>query len=223
MEQELKALIEEYRDLVKGCIDRVDELESMLMDGLLNPVRQEMERAELKRRKDAFVEEVGDKLSVFDKKLRIIEKNPDFSLNDVAFDEYDNLEVNEGEEKPTATEFADKMVELVTEQINELTNALNAADSPEEVEEKAEEAKEAIDEAVEEKKEELEGTDVKGEGEEKVEVEVKEGEDNKEPSEEEVEETEEKKTESEELTEEDKEELRRMKENLHRAMGVYGA
>lgn len=211
MDEELRGLIEEYRDLVQACIDHVDELESMVMDGILNPVKQEMERAELMQRKEEFMREVGDKLSVFDKKLRIIEHNPEFSLNDVAFDEYDNMKVAEGEEKPTPTEFADKLVESVTEQIAELTEALNNADTTEEAQTIADEAKDVIDNAVEEKKEEIKSEENGGVEKpaedlekEKVEVDV------------DVDEN------GEELSEDDKEELERMKENVRKALGVYG-
>lgn len=214
--EELIELVNGYRDLVGQCIDRVDELESMIMDGILNPVKQEIERADLKARKDAFVNEIGDKLSVFDKKLRVIEQKPDLSLNDIAFDEYEKLEAPEDDpdwQKPTASEFADAFAKDTQAKIDNFMAELANADSKEEVAEVAEEAKAAIDEAAEEQADKVEA-DPEAEVEVKVESEEEKPEEEK--SEEVVVED------SEELSDEDKEELERMRENVRKALGVYG-
>lgn len=214
--EELIELVNGYRDLVGQCIEHVDELESMIMDGILNPVRQEIEKANLKARKDAFVSEIGDKLSVFDKKLRVIEQKPDLSLNDIAFEQYENLKAPEDDpdwQKPTASEFADAFAKDTQTKIDNFMAELANADSKEEVAEVAEEAKEAIDEAAEEKADEVDSDEVdSNEVESEVEVKIE-----SEPEEEKSEEVD-----SEELSDEDKEELERMRENVRKALGVYG-
>lgn len=219
--EELIELVNGYRDLVGQCIEHVDELESMIMDGILNPVRQEIEKANLKARKDAFVNEVGDKLSVFDKKLRVIEQKPDLSLNDIAFEQYENLTAPEDDpdwQKPTASEFADAFAKDTQAKIDNFMAELANADSKEEVAEVAEEAKEAIDEAAEEKADEVESDKVEADPEAEVEVKVESEE--KKPEEDKSEEV--VVEDSEELSDEDKEELERMRENVRKALGVYG-
>lgn len=197
-------VVKEYRDIVGACIDHVNELDSIVIDGLINPVTREMEAMDLKQRKDAFLAEAGDKLSKFDRKLSAIEGKP-VSLNDIAFDEYSNLQMPEGVEKPSITEFVDKEVEMVSEQINNILGALQEAETTEEVEQIAEEAKEVIENAAEEKKEEVK----EEEGEKKEEAPAVEGEV-----------VIEKKEEEEEPKKKSDEDI--IKENLKKAMAIYG-
>lgn len=171
--ENLKEIVSEYNNIVKDVIDKVDENDKILYDGILNPVKAEWEAKVLEDKQKAFRDEVGERLSKLNDKIRFIEDDPEFDLVDTAFEEYDKFEPEEGMEKPSATEWTDKALEglipAVEEKLQEkldkakaMTELLANAETKEEVkeaEEKAEEVKEeiadAIDEAVEDKKEEV--------------------------------------------------------------------
>ena len=171
--ENLKEIVSEYNNIVKDVIDKVDENDKILYDGILNPVKAEWEAKVLEDKQKAFRDEVGERLSKLNDKIRFIEDDPEFDLVDTAFEEYNNFQPEEGMEKPSATEWTDKALEglipAVEQKLQEkldkakaMTELLANAETKEEVkeaEEKAEEVKEeitdAIDEAVEDKKEEV--------------------------------------------------------------------
>jgi hypothetical protein len=171
--ENLKEIVSEYNNIVRDVIDRVDENDNLLYNGILNPLKADIEGRELKERQDNFRNEVGERLSKLNDKIRFIEDDPEFDLVNTAFEEYDKFEPEEGMEKPSATEWTDKALESLEPEVEArlqekldkakaMTELLANAETKEEVkeaEEKAEEVKEeiadAIDEAVEDKKEEV--------------------------------------------------------------------
>lgn len=104
----------------KALEERVNKLESMLFDEILEPARLALEEDDRNRRFDEFNGKYGEKLSAFDKVLGAAEGNPDFSMARSAFDEYEKLP----EPRPEQDVFVDGLIETVEEQIDSIKESL---------------------------------------------------------------------------------------------------
>ena len=100
--------------------ERVNKLESMIFDEILEPARLALEADDKERRFGEFNEKYGERLGAFDKVLGAAEGNPDFSMARTAFDEYDKLP----EPKPEEDVFVDGLIETVEEQIDSIKESL---------------------------------------------------------------------------------------------------
>lgn len=100
--------------------ERVNKLESMIFDEILEPARLALEADDKERRFGEFNEKYGERLGAFDKVLGAAEGNPDFSMARSAFDEYDKLP----EPKPEEDVFVDGLIETVEEQIDSIKESL---------------------------------------------------------------------------------------------------
>lgn len=134
MENEIYDILNSYKeaiDVILGRCDelvnankareeRVNKLEGMLFDEILEPARLALEEDDRNRRFDEFNGKYGEKLSAFDKVLGAAEGNPDFSMARSAFDEYEKLP----EPRPEQDVFVDGLIETVEEQIDSIKESL---------------------------------------------------------------------------------------------------
>ena len=103
--------------------DRINKLESILFDEILEPARLALEADDKERRFEDFSGKYGERLGAFDKVLGAAEGNPEFSLARSAFDEYDKLP----EPKPDEGMYVDGLIETVEEQIDSIKESLGLA------------------------------------------------------------------------------------------------
>jgi hypothetical protein len=104
----------------KALEERVNKVESILFDEILEPARLALEADEKDRRFGEFNEKYGERLGAFDKILGAAEGNPDFSMAKTAFDEYEKLP----EPKVEEDVFVDGLIETVEEQIDSIKESL---------------------------------------------------------------------------------------------------
>jgi hypothetical protein len=137
MENEIYDILNSYKEAIDVLLSRCDELvkanqaqeerlnklESMLFDEILEPARLALEEDERNQRFDEFNGKYGEKLGAFDKILGAAEGNPDFSMAKSAFDEYEKLP----EPRPEQDVFVDGLIETVEEQIDSIKESLGIA------------------------------------------------------------------------------------------------
>lgn len=104
----------------KALEDRMNKIESILFDEILEPARQALEADETERRFGEWNDKYGERLSAFDKVLSAAEGNPDFSMARSAFDEYEKIP----EPRPESDVFVDGLVEEVEKQIDGIKESL---------------------------------------------------------------------------------------------------
>ena len=103
--------------------ERINKLESMLFDEILEPARLSLEEDEKNRRFEEFNGKYGERLGAYDKVMSAAEGNPEFSLARSAFDEYEKLP----EPRPEEDVFVDGLIETVEEQIDSIKESLGLA------------------------------------------------------------------------------------------------
>ena len=103
--------------------ERINKLNSMLFDEILEPARLAMEADDKERRFNEFNEKYGERLGAYDKVLGAAEGNPEFSMARTAFDEYENIP----EPRPEADTYVDGLIETVEEQIDSIKESLGIA------------------------------------------------------------------------------------------------
>ena len=119
-------LLEKVDGVVKEVHDveeRVNALESMIYDEILEPTRQAMDAQAKEERFNDFNDKYGEKLGAYDKVLGAAEGNPEFSLSRSAFDEYEKLP----EPRPEAEAFVEELVKTVDGQIDDIKSSLGLA------------------------------------------------------------------------------------------------
>ena len=133
-EENIYEILNSYKDAIDVLLSRCDELvsqnkaleerqnkiESILFDEILEPARLALEADEKDRRFGEFNEKYGERLGAFDKVLGAAEGNPDFSMAKTAFDEYEKLP----EPKVEEDVFVDGLIETVEEQIDSIKESL---------------------------------------------------------------------------------------------------
>ena len=100
-EEQIFEILNSYKDAIDVLLTRCDEivnqnraleermnkLESIIFDEILEPARLALEADDRDRRFGEFNEKYGERLGAFDKVLGAAEGNPDFSMAKTAFDE----------------------------------------------------------------------------------------------------------------------------------------
>ena len=134
MENDIYEILNSYKDAIDVLLSRCDELvnqnkaleervnkvESILFDEILEPARLALEADDKERRFGEFNDKYGEKLGAFDKILGAAEGNPDFSMARSAFDEYEKIP----EPRPEEDVFVDGLIETVEEQIDSIKESL---------------------------------------------------------------------------------------------------
>ena len=133
-EEQIFEILNSYKDAIDVLLTRCDELvnqnkaleermnkmESILFDEILEPARQALEADETERRFGEWNDKYGERLGAFDKVLAAAEGNPDFSMARSAFDEYEKIP----EPRPESDVFVDGLVEEVEKQIDGIKESL---------------------------------------------------------------------------------------------------
>jgi hypothetical protein len=134
MEENIYEILNSYKDAIDVILGRLDEaneknheleervnkLESILFDEILEPARLSLEEDDRNRRFGEFSEKYGDRLSPFDKVIGAAEGDPEFSLARKAFDDYNELP----EPRPDEDVYVDGVIETVEEQIESIKESL---------------------------------------------------------------------------------------------------
>lgn len=100
--------------------DRVDQLDSVIFDGLIGPANEQIAQQEYDDALSDFRCKFGEKLEKFDS-LAKAEEGDDFDLIKKAFDDY-----NEHDYPLSPSEYIDKRVEQFEEKAKALAEAANA-------------------------------------------------------------------------------------------------
>lgn len=114
------ARLEEMDKMYHGTDERLDKLESVIYDEILEPTRLAMEAQEKEGRFNDFNEKYGERLGAYDKVIGAAEGNPDFSMVREAFDNYEELP----EPRPESDAFVDGLIETVEAQIDGIKESL---------------------------------------------------------------------------------------------------
>ena len=134
MENEIYDILNSYKEAIDLLLNRCDELvkagaeqaerisklESMLFDEILEPARLAMEADDKERRFNEFNEKYGEKLGAYDKVIGAAEGNPEFSMARNVFDNYENIP----EPRPETDEYVDSVIEAVEGQIDSIKESL---------------------------------------------------------------------------------------------------
>ena len=137
MENEIYDILNSYKEAIdvllsrcdelvnanQALTDRVNKLEGILFDEILEPARLALEADDKERRFGEFSDKYGERLGAFDKVLGAAEGNPDFSMARNAFDEYEKLP----EPRPEQDVFVDGLIETVEGQIESIKESLGLA------------------------------------------------------------------------------------------------
>ena len=119
----IDVLLNRCDELVKAGAEqaeRINKLESILFDEILEPARLALEADAKEQRFGEFSDKYGERLGAYDKVIGAAEGNPDFSMARSAFDEYENLP----EPRPEQDVFVDGLIETVEEQIDSIKESL---------------------------------------------------------------------------------------------------
>lgn len=119
----IDVLLSRCDELVKAGAaqeERLNKLESILFDEILEPARLALEADAKEQRFGEFSDKYGERLGAYDKVIGAAEGNPDFSMARSAFDEYENLP----EPRPEQDVFVDGLIETVEEQIDSIKESL---------------------------------------------------------------------------------------------------
>ena len=182
-------VLSEYKDALNYLVEKVDtlgqenetlrnqvgDLENTLFRDILEPAQKAMDEADTNERFNQFSDKYGEQLNPLAEQVNNIEGEGSDFLR-AAFDGYDQMEVPEGEEKPTDDEYVETLVEKTTEKINAIKSALGVDNVEIKVDEDGEtEVKADGEDVTEEVTDEMENPD-NVEVEEKVKEEVAPGE-----------------------------------------------
>ena len=150
MENEIYDILNSYKEAIdvllsrcdelvnanQALTDRVNKLEGILFDEILEPARLALEADDKERRFGEFSDKYGERLGAFDKVLGAAEGNPDFSMARNAFDEYEKLPEPRNafdeyeklpEPRPEQDVFVDGLIETVEGQIESIKESLGLA------------------------------------------------------------------------------------------------
>jgi len=119
----IDVLLSRCDELVKAGAaqeERLNKLESILFDEILEPARLALEADAKEQRFGEFNDKYGERLGAYDKVIGAAEGNPDFSMARSAFDEYETLP----EPRPEQDVFVDGLIETVEEQIDSIKESL---------------------------------------------------------------------------------------------------
>ena len=134
-EQKLNEILTSYRDainaliermdaqdeMVKAVVEKVDGLNSLIFDEVINPAREAMNQNIYETGLNDFGDRYKDKLASYNEKLRPIE-GEDFDIVKQAYDGYNSIEG----EKPDEAMYVDELIKVVDKQLEDIRNAIGA-------------------------------------------------------------------------------------------------
>ena len=134
-EQKLNEILTSYRDainaliermdaqdeMVKAVVEKVDGLNSLIFDEVINPAREAMNQSIYETGLNDFGNRYKDKLASYNEKLRPIE-GEDFDIVKQAYDGYNSIEG----EKPDEAMYVDELIKVVDKQLDDIRSAIGA-------------------------------------------------------------------------------------------------
>lgn len=134
-EQKLNEILTSYRDavnaliermdaqdeMVKAVVEKVDGLNSLIFDEVINPAREAMNQCIYETGLNDFGNRYKDKLASYNEKLRPIE-GEDFDIVKQAYDGYNSIEG----EKPDEAMYVDELIKVVDKQLDDIRSAIGA-------------------------------------------------------------------------------------------------
>ena len=134
-EQKLNEILTSYRDainaliermdaqdeMVKAVVEKVDGLNSLIFDEVINPAREAMNQSIYETGLNDFGNRYKDKLASYNEKLRPIE-GEDFDIVKQAYDGYNSIEG----EKPDEALYVDELIKVVDKQLEDIRSAIGA-------------------------------------------------------------------------------------------------
>ena len=134
-EQKLNEILTSYRDainaliermdaqdeMVKAVVEKVDGLNSLIFDEVINPAREAMNQSIYETGLNDFGNRYKDKLASYNDKLRPIE-GEDFDIVKQAYDGYNSIEG----EKPDEAMYVDELIKVVDKQLDDIRSAIGA-------------------------------------------------------------------------------------------------
>lgn len=134
-EQKLNEILTSYRDainaliermdaqdeMVKAVVEKVDGLNSLIFDEVINPAREAMNQSIYETGLNDFGNRYKDKLESYNEKLRPIE-GEDFDIVKQAYDGYNSIEG----EKPDEAMYVDELIKVVDKQLEDIRSAIGA-------------------------------------------------------------------------------------------------
>ena len=134
-EQKLNDILTSYRDainaliermdaqdeMVKAVVEKVDGLNSLIFDEVINPAREAMNQSIYETGLNDFGDRYKDKLESYNEKLRPIE-GEDFDIVKQAYDGYNSIEG----EKPDEAMYVDELIKVVDKQLDDIRSAIGA-------------------------------------------------------------------------------------------------
>ena len=134
-EQKLNEILTSYRDainaliermdaqdeMVKAVVEKVDGLNSLIFDEVINPAREAMNQSIYETGLNDFGDRYKDKLASYNEKLRPIE-GEDFDIVKQAYDGYNSIEG----EKPDEAMYVDELIKVVDKQLEDIRTAIGA-------------------------------------------------------------------------------------------------
>lgn len=134
-EQKLNEILTSYRDainaliermdaqdeMVKAVVEKVDGLNSLIFDEVINPAREAMNQSIYETGLNDFGDRYKDKLESYNEKLRPIE-GEDFDIVKQAYDGYNSIEG----EKPDEAMYVDELIKVVDKQLDDIRSAIGA-------------------------------------------------------------------------------------------------
>ena len=134
MDNEIYEILNSYKEAIDVLLSRCDELvnqnkaleermnklESILFDEILEPARLALEADDKERRFGEWNDKYGERLGAYDKVLGAAEGDPNFSMARTAFDNYETIP----EPKPEEEVYVDSVIETVEDQIESIKESL---------------------------------------------------------------------------------------------------
>lgn len=125
MENEMMNDVKELINILVTKIDalenRVNEMENVLFNDLLNPIKEAYDKADYDDRLNTFKDTYSEKFAPIEPQVKAVE-GEDFDIAKNTFDDYN--EDNKGMEE---AQYVDAVVETVTTQLEEIKAKLNEA------------------------------------------------------------------------------------------------
>ena len=120
----IKALVDSYKHLG----EEVAEIRAMIMDNLINPIKEEFDHMQYEDALSDFRCKHAEKLEPFSDKLKALEKDDSFDIVKKAFDDFSGRK--DGMEEDV---YVDKLASKIQEQLDDIAGIFGV--KPEEIEE----------------------------------------------------------------------------------------
>lgn len=138
MDDQIYEVLQSYKDAIDLLLTKVDQLEQekvalsesftelqkLVVDNLLNPIKEATDNYEREERFADFEDNYGEKFEPYAEPMKKIEGDEDYNLTRDAFDQYEQLE----EPKPEMDDYVDEVIKGVDEKITAIKEIFGVAE-----------------------------------------------------------------------------------------------